>query len=197
MSEVEKLRGMIPGNNKIGHINNALDFVGRDEQRAINSQKQEIDYLNELGFNAEALNLQDYFNRKQQLREKINSLGALWVCGGNSFVLRQAMKLSGFDNIWQELIKREDFLYGGYSAGICILSKSLEPISRVDAPNNFPYPENQETIWSGLGQFEHTFMPHFESDHSESEIIGKEVERCIENSWPYKTLRDGEVIIIQ
>ena len=105
-SNVESLRNMIPKNNKIGHINNALDFVGRDNQRALDSQNQEIDFLNNLGFQAEKLNLQDYFNDEDLLRTKINSLGGLWICGGNAFVLRQAMKLSGFDSIFKKLEKK-------------------------------------------------------------------------------------------
>ncbi|MBA3683123.1 MAG: Type 1 glutamine amidotransferase-like domain-containing protein [Bacteroidetes bacterium] len=128
---------------------------------------------------------------------KLNALGAVWVSGGNTFVLRQAMKLSGFDKIIHELVKRNDFLYGGYSAGTCVLCNSLKALAIVDKPNEFPYPAITETIWEGLGLFEDIILPHYNSDHHESADIDKTIIYCKENNIAYKTLRDGEVIIIK
>ncbi len=195
-NNTEQLKKMISQNNKIGHINNAVDFVGRDSDKATKNQKEEIAFLNDLGFETEVLNLQDYFGKEDKLRSKISSLGALWVCGGNTFVLRQAMRLSGFENIFNELVVKDDFLYAGYSAGICILTTSLKPIDHVDDPYNFPYKEINEPIWEGLGIFDYSFMPHYDSNHPESKDIEKEIQRCIDNKWLFKALRDGEVIII-
>jgi dipeptidase E len=124
-------------------------------------------------------------------------LNGLWVSGGNTFVLRQAMRLSGFDNIFKELRGRKDFLYGGYSAGVCILCDSLKYIQIADKPNDFPYEGNTEIIWEGLGVFDYGILPHYDSDHFESELIGNDVRQCIDNKWLFKALRDGEVIIIE
>ena len=154
--------------------------MGSDIERARKNQQSEIEFLNEIGFEAEALDLKDYFHQEDKLRKKLDDLGALWVAGGNTFVLRMAMNISGFDNIFLDLMKRDDFLYGGYSAGICVLSKSLKSIDMVDDPNNFPYKEISQPIYEGLGVFEYSFMPHYDSDHFESEAVGKEIQRCIE-----------------
>lgn len=107
------------------------------------------------------------------------------------------MRLSGFDNLISALSERKDFLYGGYSAGICILSTTLKPIDIVDDPNNFPYQGIDKVIYEGLGIFNYSFMPHYDSDHPESADIGKEIQRCIDNKWLFKALRDGDVIIIE
>lgn len=195
--KIEDLKRLRPSNKKIGHINNSVDWVGADPKRARKNQQSEIEFLNKIGFEAEALDLKDYFHQEDKLREKLDSLGAIWVAGGNTFVLRMAMSISGFDRIFPDLMKREDFLYGGYSAGICVLSKSLESIDMVDEPNNFPYKEINQPIYEGLGVFDYSFMPHYDSDHFESEAIGKEIQRCIDNKWLFKALRDGEVIIIE
>ncbi|HZY37042.1 MAG TPA: Type 1 glutamine amidotransferase-like domain-containing protein [Mucilaginibacter sp.] len=196
-NEVEKLRQMLPKGSKIGHINNSRDFTWADPEIRESYQQKEIDELNGLGFSAEPLDLKIYFNKEDLLREKIGKLDGLWVSGGNTFVLRQAMKLSGFDNIFGELRARRNFLYAGYSAGICILCDSLKYIQNVDDPNDFPYPENKETIWDGLGVFNCGLLPHYDSDHFESAAVGKEVQACIDNKWLFKVLRDGEVIIIE
>ena len=151
--------------------------------------------MNELGFEAESLDLKTYFGKEEALAKKLNSLGAIWVSGGNTFVLRQAMRLSGFDKLFSTLSTRKDFLYGGYSAGICILSETLKPIDMVDDPENFPYQGIDKVIYEGLGIFNYSFMPHYDSDHPESVDIGKEIQRCIDNKWLFKALRDGDVII--
>ena len=196
-NKTDDLKRLRPDNNRIGHINNSRDWVGADLQRANKHQKEEIEFLNSIGFVAESLDLKSYFGKPNELTEKLNSLGSLWVSGGNTFVLRMAMQLSGFDKLFEQLKKRDNFLYGGYSAGICILSDSLKAIDIVDDPNNFPYKEITQPIYEGLGIFDYSFMPHYDSDHFESEAIGKEIQRCIDNKWLFKALRDGDVIIIE
>lgn len=193
----EDLKRLQSSNKKLGHINNSRDWVGADPKRALKHQLEEMNFLDSLGFQSEVLDLKDYFDKEKALQEKLNSLGALWVSGGNTFVLRQAMKLSGFDNLFPALNQQKDFLYGGYSAGICILSDTLKPIDRVDDPHNFPYQGIDKVIYEGLGIFNYSFMPHYDSDHPESAAIEKEIQRCIDNKWVFKALRDGDVLIIE
>lgn len=195
-NEVEKLKVMLPPGSKIGHINNSRDFSGANPEIRYKYQEDEVIELASFGFIVESLDLKKYFGKEDELRKTLYGLDGLWVSGGNTFVLRQAMKLSGFDNIFNELRQRKDFLYAGYSAGICILCDSLKYIKNVDDPNDFPYEVNKQIIWDGLGVFNYGILPHYQSEHFESEDIAKEVQQCIDNKWLFKTLRDGEVIII-
>ena len=133
----------------------------------------------------------------EKLRNKIAQLGAVFFRGGNTFILRQAMKVSGFDVIFKELIKRNDFVYAGYSAGICILAHDLTAVQIVDNPSDKPYKEIHDTVWEGLGYLDYLILPHYKSDHPESPAVDKLVEHCQKNGIPFKTLRDGEVIIIE
>ena len=127
-SETEKLKTLLPPAGKIGHINNANDVTEITTKKIPELQSQEIEQLNHLGFNAAPLNLRDYFNEEEKLKERLSNLDGVWVSGGNTFVLRQAMKLSGFDIVFDELKSRNNFLYAGYSAGICVLCDSLKYI---------------------------------------------------------------------
>ena len=195
-NETKRLKTMLPAGSKIGHINNSRDFTFTNPGIKAEQERKEIAQLNDLGFAAEPLDLQQYFGKEDLLKIKLSELNGLWVSGGNTFVLRQAMMLSGFDNIFEELRKRRDFLYAGYSAGVCVLCDSLKYIQNVDDPSDFPYEGNRETIWDGLGVFNYGILPHYDSGHFESEEIGKELQRCIDNKWLFKALRDGEVIII-
>ena len=195
-NEVEKLKELM-GTGPVGYIPNALDSPKNDLNWKTNHIKSDIDSLRSLEFKVELLDLKDYFEKEGELRKKISGLRGVWVSGGNVFVLRQAIKLSNFDRILKELQERDDFVYGGYSAAACVLSPSLKGYQIVDDANDFPYDEIKETIWDGMGLIDYAFLPHFESDHSESDDIGKEVKYCKENNIPFKTLRDGEVIIIE
>ncbi|WP_235782085.1 hypothetical protein [Paenibacillus senegalensis] len=62
------------------------------------------------------------------------------------------MKLSGFDQIIKRYhSEKKNIVYGGYSAGICILGPTLKGIHLVDDPRQKPYGEQYPTIWEGLG----------------------------------------------
>lgn len=192
--ETEKLKSLIP-NNKIGYIPNARDFTGHDLERRESRTENDMSALRELGIEVEEIDLRKYFDNNEELKKKITELGAIFISGGNAFVLRQAMKLSGLDNILIELKNDPDFLYAGYSAAGCVLYSDLHAYPIVDKPDT-PY-ENQDMIWEGLDFVDFAFMPHWDSDHPESKDIDKEIEHCKQNNIPYKAIRDGEVIIIE
>ena len=106
------------------------------------------------------------------------------------------MKLSGFDSILQELFTNgADMLYGGYSAGICVLGPTLRGVHIMDPPSEKPYGD-YATVWEGLNILDYVIVPHFESDHPESEAVVKAVAHLVKHKIPFRTLRDGEVIII-
>ncbi|MGD0511186.1 MAG: Type 1 glutamine amidotransferase-like domain-containing protein [Candidatus Micrarchaeaceae archaeon] len=105
------------------------------------------------------------------------------------------MKLSGLDKLLKNM-KRKDFLYGGYSAGGCVLSPNLKYLQIVDDPTITPY-KVKKVIWAGLGLIDYAFLPHYKSDHPESKDINRELAYCKKNKISFRTLRDGEVIIIE
>ncbi len=193
----DELIKLMPDNKKIGYIPNAGDYTNTNLEKRNSWEKSDMQSLRDLGLTVEYLNLMEYFGNINDLRNKINELGGVFIRGGNTFILRQAMKLSGFDIIFSELLKKDNFLYSGYSAGICVLAPDLKALQIVDDPTDNPYEELEETIWEGLGFLEFIVLPHYNSNHPESADIDKEVQYCKKNNIPFKTLRDGEVIIIK
>ncbi|HMO18488.1 MAG TPA: Type 1 glutamine amidotransferase-like domain-containing protein [Oligoflexia bacterium] len=181
---------------KLDYIPNALDFTTADPEKRLKHIASDSDLLKELGFSVRVLDLREYFGKQKELQDRLSEVSSVWVSGGNTFVLRQAMNLSGFDELMSSYLHdRKDFLYGAYSAGCCVLSPDLSHLQQVDDPNDFPYPEITETIWDGLGYIDFAFLPHYRSDHPESADIEKEVEYCIDNKILFIALRDGEVLI--
>jgi dipeptidase E len=193
-NQTEKLRSLA-SQGKIGYIPNARDFSKADLERKKLRTQNDMNSLSALGLEVELLDLQNYFGNKNELKQKLELLGAIFISGGNVFVLRQAMKLSGLDEILNEL-QSMDFLYAGYSAAGCVLGPDLKGMDIVD-PLDTPYPEQREIIWEGLGLVDFHFCPHWDSNHPESADIEKEIEYCVKNNIPYRAIRDGEVIVIE
>lgn len=185
------------GNRKVAYINNALDFA-TDLERKNKSDAIDVSDLQRIGFTVDILDLKEYFRNAEKLEQYLNQYDVIWVRGGNTFILAQAMKLSGFDKIIKKYFKENrNILYGGYSAGVCILGPTLKGIHLTDDTDQKPYGDEYQTIWDGLNILEYAIVPHYKSNHPESEDIDKTIEYMIKNKIPFKALEDGEVIIIE
>jgi dipeptidase E len=193
--DIEKLKTLLPKNIKALYISNAMD-VDSVVQSRDSREQEDVEVLTSIGLLVDHIDLKQYFGKKSELKQIIESSGVIWVCGGNTFVLRQAMQLSGFDEVLIELM-HTDKLYGGYSAGCAVLSNSLKGLHLMDAPNVFPYLDYSQTIWEGLGVMEYLFVPHYQSDHPESPDADNVIEYCQSHQLSFQAVSDGEVMIFQ
>lgn len=189
----EVLKKWIQENGKtIVIIANSRDWspdTGEKEE----SIKRNITELQELGFSVVRIDLRNYFGNKVKLKEDLEKYNAFYVIGGNTYTLRMAMKYSGFDEYIKEISKKRNYLYSGYSAGICVLSPDLRGLDLVDEPIN-PY-RDEPIIYEGLGLLDYVPVPHYKSDHPESALVDKVVALLSEKGIKYKALKDGDVII--
>ena len=190
----DELASLVLGDKRIGVIRNALDF-SMDEPRLIKGREDEFSQLSDIGLVPQEIDLRQYFFENGALESVINELNALWVVGGNTFILRKAMKQSGLDNILIDRVGEGDFVYAGYSAGACVVTPTLAGIHLADEPESNPQGYNREIIWDGLNLVPFCIAPHYRSDHPESEMIEKTVEYFIENKIPFVALHDGEVLV--
>ena len=193
-NDVDLLKEWNVNNKKILVIPNAADVFPDGEGKTAKTIDKCKD-LEALGFETKILDLRDYFNKEKELNEYLKNYNSFYVIGGNTFVLRQAMKLSGFDKFLIEKKDAPDYLYAGFSAGICVLASDLHGIHLVDEPEKDPY-NYGETIWSGVGLIDYMPVPHYDTpNHPESPLMYDVVKYMDEHGLPYKTLHDGDVII--
>jgi dipeptidase E len=88
----------------------------------------------------------------------LSDFDIIWVRGGNTFCLREAMRASGFDAIIGDVIKG-GVVYAGDSAGACVAGTDIHGLELGDDP------EFAETIvWEGLHLTPHYFMPHADNE---------------------------------
>lgn len=182
-------------NAKAAVIDNALDY-STDIERKAKSLQGELDDMSLLGFIPDYVNLRDYFGKPGALVKKLSSFDVVWVRGGNSFLLRKAMEKSGFGKVIDHLIRTNKLVYAGYSAGICVLAPSLQGVEMVDDPNVQADGYDTGIIWDGYGLIDFYPIVHYDSDHPESQLVDKELAYIKSTGIKYKTLRDGDTIII-
>jgi dipeptidase E len=193
----QKLVGLVKGNMRAAVVINACDHLS-DEERSVRT-RQEMVALQNLNLNPVELDLRNFFNDQQKQKELpalLADCGLIWIRGGNSFVLRRAMKKSSFDGIILDLLERDAIAYGGFSAGIVMLTPSLYGVNLVDNPDINPMGYDPAIIWECLGVLPYAIAPHYKSDHPESPATDNLVQYYIDNHMPFKTLHDGGAIVM-
>ena len=106
------------------------------------------------------------------------------------------MKQSGFDKVIRAALARDEVVYAGFSAGAVVTYKSLKGLELVDDPYDVPFGYDTEVVWDGLGLVPFALAVHFKSDHSESTSIDSVIAYYEAQGVPYRTLRDGEVLVV-
>ena len=176
-------------------IANAIDQAETGER--LEGVQRELDALGELGIDAEDLDLRDYFGASERLAVDLARYRLVWVRGGNTFMLRHALAASGADELLTSLVAQDALVYGGYSAGCCVLAPSLRGLELVDAPEPVTETYGVPPIWAGLGLIEYAFVPHVDSpEHPETEACGRLAEHYRATGVAHRTLRDGEAIVV-
>jgi len=190
----EELLALLRGRKHVAVVLNAKD--GSSEEGRAKSLAEEMRVMTTLGLEPTELDLRKFFGRSDLLRETLSEIDLVWVRGGNSFVLRRALRQSGADEILCEFLRLDKIVYGGFSAGVCVLSPSLSGLETVDDPTTAPAGYEVEPVWDGLGLLPYAVAPHYRSDHPESPAIERLVQRFIDDRTLFKVLRDGEAIVV-
>lgn len=190
------LLALLGSGKRTAVISNALDNISptarsiyRDEVHDPHTE------LAALGLETEELDLRRYFGNAEALQAKLGEFDLVWVMGGNAFVLRRAMKQSGFDDVITGMLERDDIVYGGFSAGAVVAAPTLRGIDLMDDPAEVPAGYDPEVVWDGLGLIDHSIVPHFRSPHVESAAAERAVRHMSGRGMRYRALRDGEVIV--
>jgi len=191
--QTSELTALAP-KGRVGLVMNALD--NRLEARS-NWQGRQSTQLEALGFSVGELDLRRFFGARDALQEALADLDMLWINGGNSFILRRAMRLSGFDDVIKVLLSRDALAYAGFSAAAVVTAPSLRGLEAVDDPEDVPEGYPTEIIWEGLGLLPFAVVVHYRSDHPESAAVENEVALYEREGIPYRTLRDGQALVVQ
>lgn len=190
----ERMLDLLRGGTRAAVVTNADDY--KDPDFRATSVERELADLRGLGLQPVEVDLRRYFDRPDALRPALESADLVWVRGGNPFILRRAMTLTGTDEILRELLADDQIVYGGYSAGACVLTPSLHGVELVDDPHDIPAGYPEAVVWDCLGLLPYFILPHYRSDHPESALIEKSLEYMVDHHMPFIALRDGQALVV-
>jgi dipeptidase E len=193
-NHVDRLKELVGNNKKVLLIQNPKDYydqAGRDASTA-----KWMSAFHQNGFEPTELDLRKYFkNSKLRLFVDEYAPGLVYVSGGNTFILRRAMRQSGFDKILQNDLNSDQYVYGGCSAGSIVVGPSLEGYETGDDPGCAPPGYEPEIIWDCLDIIDERIIPHVDTDWY-SEPAQKHKEYFDEKNWSYIMLNDSDVLVI-
>jgi dipeptidase E len=191
----DALAALVGSGSRAALVMNALDVYG---PRLPAQVAANVSGLSQLGIEATEVDLRTFFGDEHRLRQSLSAYQLIWAVGGNSFVLRRALRASGLDRIASERVEEGSLVWSGFSAGSVVATPTLAGIELVDDPNVVPdgY-EGVDLVWEGLGFVNYSIAPHYRSDHPESGLIEDVVARFERDGVPYRALRDGEAIVIR
>jgi dipeptidase E len=192
----EELLRLLGSGRRTALILNADDYKSPEDRAA--GGEREFAELSGIGLDPFELDLRKFFGRTEELRDVLSTVDLIYARGGSAFVLRRAFAHCGADQVIPDLLAKDAVVYGGYSAGPCMLIPSLRGFDgAVDLPDFTPdgYPAGPP-IWDGLGVLPFAIAPHYRSDHPESNEIERSVAYFIENHEPFIALRDGQAIVV-
>jgi dipeptidase E len=94
----------------------------------------------------------------------LDDLDALWVRGGNTFVLRAALAVAGADTTIVDRVRAGTLVWAGYSAGAAVCSPDLRYVAAVDDPAA----AGASPITTGLGLVDRPVVPHVDGSYDEA-----------------------------
>ena len=148
-----------------------------------------------LGLDPHEVDLRAHFDDAASLWHRLAGFDLVWVMGGNSFVLRRAMKQSGFDTVIRDMLAADAIAYGGYAAGAVVAGSTLRGLELMDDPFELPEGYDEPLVWSGLGLTPFAIVPHYRSRHPEAASAEKVVSYMRARRTRYRAISDGEVIV--
>jgi dipeptidase E len=149
-----------------------------------------------LGFAPHEVDLRDYFGGSGGLAEALENTGLIWISGGNAFLLRRAMRQSGFDSLIHELLAADRLVYAGFSAAACCAGPTLRGLEHVDDPEAEAEGYASGTVWEGLGLIDRNIAVHHRSDHPEAALIERTISFYRRHGMAHVALRDGQALVV-
>lgn len=154
IAALEKLLGKPLSGVSVALIPNAKDYYS---ERARTFKVGElVAYMKDLGLQVEIVDLRNYSD-PAALQQKLASFDLIWAMGGNTFILRDEMRRSGFDRIIVDFLNAGK-VYGGDSAGALVAGASISGIELADEPGFA-----ETVINDGLHLVPFVILPHIDN----------------------------------
>jgi dipeptidase E len=188
-----RLPALAGGTQRCAIVLNALDH--RPEAR-VACQRSHTEALAALGLAVDELDLRRYFGASAALATRLDALDMIWVTGGNPFILRRAMRQSGFELAGCAAVQRARLLYAGCGAAAAITARSLRGLDNIDDPEDTPPGYEGAVVWDGLRLLPFALAVHYRCGHPHGPAVELLTAFYENEGMPYRTLADGAVLVV-
>ncbi|MGB6181580.1 MAG: Type 1 glutamine amidotransferase-like domain-containing protein [Rhodococcus sp. (in: high G+C Gram-positive bacteria)] len=190
---LERLLSMTGSPGRIAVIANAADSWP-DAARA-SAVTSEFTLLRTAGFLPSEIDLRELM--PSTAADVLGGFPAVWVRGGNTFVLRRRMASSGADAVLTSLLQQDALVYAGYSAGACVMGPTLRGVEFADPPEEVLPTTGEDALWNGLGLIDDVIVPHWNSELLDPGAASFAMAAaCRSAGQRYRTLTDEQVYVV-
>lgn len=176
-------------------VANGLD--GEDPGTRAVRVSEELQRLRQIGVDGEELDLRDHFDDPDGVRDRLQTCRAVWLRGGNVFLVRALLARTGGDHVITQLVRADQLVLAGYSVAPAIVGPSLRGFELVDDPAVVVRAAGLDPIWDGLGLLPQVVVPHCASpSHPATAALSRLADDLTEAGVAVARLRDGEALVV-
>ncbi len=135
----------------------------------------ERDKADLIKMNFNIINIDISNESREEIINKINSVDAIFISGGNCFYLLQQLKIKNILNNIIEFANKK--IYIGVSAGACIACPNIDYVQKLDDKSEAPLIDNYDAM--NLVNF--NILPHYKSKEKYTKLADE-----IEQDYPDK-----------
>jgi dipeptidase E len=179
------------GIKNVAVITNAKDDKTTKER--IESVNEVLDFFIKLGFKPKEIDLRPHFKKPETSKKELQNYKFVWMAGGNTFLLRRALKYTGLDEYLIKKVKDDVIIYGGESAGAILATPTFTGVEFGDDPKIIPKGYKKEIILEGLNLVPYHIVPHYQSEWEGAKDM---IVALKKKKLEYKTLTDNQVMVI-
>lgn len=143
-----------------------------------------------MGMAVERYDIEEAFNKQEDIEAKINKYDIVAVSGGNVFYFLFWAEKVGLKRILENYLNNGG-VYLGESAGVVCHVKNIEPLKLIDSPEKAPGVVNH-----GLELTNFIVIPHW-GNKKYQELLEKTRQEYSNQRLKTEVLRDGEVMFIE
>lgn len=198
----DKLIKLVGKGSRVAVVSNAKDY--KDSKERGIKVKEVLDFLSGLQLKPTEIDLRKYFTSQVNWEKELKKYPAIWLAGGNVFLLRRALKYTGLDIFLGNKVRRNEVILGGESAGAIIMGPTLK-YSEMESTDEHDSHEDSavyvadgykpEIVWKGLGLVNYVPVPHYKSGDYTTEI-DKYIARLDIARLPHREITDEQAIVI-
>ena len=164
----------------------AFIITAAKPQQNLDYVKKDYDIMREMGFNVAEVDIEG--KTEKEVTELIRLKDIIYVEGGNTFYLLQAMRKCNFEKIMRKLLK-EGKVYLGVSAGSVVAGKTIKSAGWLGDENIV----NLKSL-KGLNLVPFDIFVHYKPEHAEL------IKKKLPWKWQRKKMKiitDEQAILVQ